>query len=218
MRKLKSLLVAIMAFAMVMAMSSVALAADQYKVDTNNQQGTATVIFTRNCSESNNDGQRWDGLSEIGEYLIPGLEKTTVTFDELNGMVKGYVPANTDNYFGNKVSVFDAIYYLGQDNKKVVTLDCGWGDAYTDSETGITKPAGAYVNNINNQELESDYFVEDGTAYSIGTGFVVAVQKAGETTPTFSDIYLSNVALEDGMTIYVDLGYYDYSWADNSNK
>ncbi len=218
MRKLKSLLVAIMAFAMVMAMSSVAWAADQYKVDTNNQQGTATVIFTRNCSESNNDGQRWDGLSEIGEYLIPGLEKTTVTFDELNGMAQGYVPANTDNYFGNKVSVFDAIYYLGQDNKKVVTLDCGWGDAYTDSETGITKPAGAYVHNVNNQELESDYFVEDGTAYSIGTGFVVAVQKAGETTPTFSDIYLSNVALEDGMTIYVDLGYYDYSWADNSNK
>ena len=41
MRKLKSLLVAIMAFAMVMAMSSVAWAADQYKVDTNNQQGTA---------------------------------------------------------------------------------------------------------------------------------------------------------------------------------
>ena len=181
MRKLKSLLVAIMAFAMVMAMSSVAWAADQYKVDTNNQQGTATVIFTRNCSESNNDGQRWDGLS-AGEYLIPGLEKTTVTFDELNGMVKGYVPANTDNYFGNKVSVFDAIYYLGQDNKKVVTLDCGWGDAYTDSETGITKPSGAYVHNVNNQELESDYFVEDG------------------------------------MTIYVDLGYYDYSWADNSNK
>ena len=87
MRKLKSLLVAIMAFAMVMAMSSVAWAADQYKVDTNNQQGTATVIFTRNCSESNNDGQRWDGLSEIGEYLIPGLEKTTVSFDDLYVMV-----------------------------------------------------------------------------------------------------------------------------------
>ena len=215
MRKLKSLLVAIMAFAMVMAMSSVAWAADHYKVDTNNQQGTATVIFTRNCSESNNDGQRWYGLS-AGEYLINGAQ--TVTFAELDGMAKSYVPANTDNYFGNKVSVFDAIYYLGQDNKKVVTLDCGWGDAYTDPETGITKPAGAYVNNINNQELESDYFVEDGTAYSIGTGFVVAGQKAGETTPTFSDIYLSNVALEDGMTIYVDLGYYDYSWADNSNK
>ena len=79
MRKLKSLLVAIMAFAMVMAMSSVAWAADQYKVDTNNQQGTATVIFTRNCSESNNDGQRWDGLS-AGEYLINGLGAQTVTF------------------------------------------------------------------------------------------------------------------------------------------
>lgn len=38
MRKLKSLLVAIMAFAMVMAMSSVAWAADQYKVDSKHQR------------------------------------------------------------------------------------------------------------------------------------------------------------------------------------
>ena len=120
MRKLKSLLVAIMAFAMVMAMSSVAWAADQYKVDTNNQQGTATVIFTRNCSESNNDGQRWDGLSEIGEYLIPGLEKTTVTFDELNGMVKGYVPANTDNYFGNKVPFLTRFTIWDRTTKKLL--------------------------------------------------------------------------------------------------
>lgn len=209
-KKFKALFSVFMMLAMVFAFTSVAMAADNV-VNTEGLTGTVTVVFTKNCSESNNDGQRWDGLGEIGDYLIPDVGAQTVNIADLNGMVKGYEKGNT-NPFGSKVSVFDAIYYLGQNNAKVVTLETGWGNAYTDPETGITKPAGAYVHNVNNQELESDYFEQDGIAYSIGTGFVVAVQKAGEAAPTFSDIYLSNVALESGMTIYVDLGYYDYSW------
>lgn len=208
-KKFKALFSVFMMLAMVFAFTSVAMAADNV-VNTEGLTGTVTVVFTKNCSESNNDGQRWDGLS-AGDYLIPGVGAQTVSIADLNGMVKGY-ELGYGNPFGSKVSVFDAIYYLGQNNAKVVTLETGWSNAYTDPETGISPLDGAYIRNVNNQELESDYFVEDGIAYSIGTGFVIAVQKAGEAAPTFPSMYLSNVALEDGMTIYVDLGYYDYSW------
>lgn len=209
MRKLKSLLVAIMAFAMVMAMSSVALAADNV-VNTEGQTGTVTVYFTNLCTYSEDDENGtitygWDSSVNPADptLLIPTVGAQTVNIADLNGMVKGYEDGET-NPFGTKVSVMDAIYYLGQNNKNVVTLKTGWGPAYGQKEAGF------YVENVDNQELET--YSEpngDGTWTMVGTGFQVAI-KQGNGEPTLPEIYVSNVALEDGMVIYVDLGTYSY--------
>lgn len=211
MRKLKSLLVAIMAFAMVMAMSSVALAADN-QVNTQGQTGTVKVYFTTGCTYSDDDtngdiNYYWVGDVDNLTLLNDNVGAQTVNIADLNGMTKGYEDGNT-NPFGTKVSVFDAIYYQGvkyNGHNKVVDMITGWGPAYG------AKKAGAYVENVDNQDLESKYgYNADGTMWMNGYGFYVAVLRAGETEPTFSDIYLSNVALEDGMTIFVDYSYYDY--------
>lgn len=206
MRKLKSLFAVIMAMAMMFAMSSVALAADN-KVNTDGQTGTVTVYFTTGCTYSDDDADGvinyyWVGDVDNLTLLNDQIGAQTVNIADLNGMTKGYEAGNT-NPFGTKVSVFDPIYYLGQ--KNVVTLATGWGPAYAG------KLAGAYVENVDNQDVNSEYgYNADGTMWMTGYGFYVAVLGAGETEPTFSDIYLSNVALEDGMTIYVDYSYYDY--------
>lgn len=208
MRKLKSLLVAIMAFAMVMAMSSVAMAADNV-VNTEGQTGTVTVIFTKDCSYSYDEtdgtiGYDWLGYNGTSSLLIPSVGAQTVNIADLNGMTKGYEDGNT-NPFGTKVSVMDAIYYLGQENEKVVTLDTGWSPAYDGQE------AGSYVHNVDNQQLTYESEPNgDGTWTITGTGFYVSVLKKGADTPYFPTEYVSNVALEDGMTIYVDLGMFGY--------
>ncbi len=208
MRKFKGLFAVLMAMAMMLAMSSMAFAADN-RVNTDGQTGTVTVYFTRDCSYSYDETDGTIGYDWIGDVTDPTLLKDsvgaqTVTFAELNGMIKGYEDGNT-NPFGTKASVMDAIYYLGQQNEDVVTLDCGWSPAYDGQE------AGAYVHNVDNQELTYDSTPNgDGTYTMTGTGFYVSVLKDGEATPYFPTEYVSNVALEDGMTIFVDFGMFGY--------
>lgn len=207
-KKFKALFSVFMMLAMVFAFTSVAMAADNV-VNTEGKTGTVTVYFTTGCTYSDDDAEGninyyWVGDVDNLTLLNDSVGAQTVNIANLNGMVKGYENGNT-NPFGTKVSVMDAIYYLGQNNTDVVDLATGWGPAYKE------KPAGAYVENVDNQDLSYEYgYNTDGTMWTTGYGFFITVMGAGETEPSFSDIYLSNVELEDGMTIFVDYTYYDY--------
>lgn len=144
-----------------------------------------TVLFTQDCFFADDTGYTWQGYDEEANTLYPG------------GVV------NTDDLVADP-SVFDAIMHFNSDEFPITT---GWDD-----DPVVGEP-GAYISNVNNTELLSDYGFEDGIYWSSGTGFVVAIEDAAGNI-TFPEVYVNNVPLVDGMVIYVNLTSYAYTWTD----
>jgi len=186
MKKLYSLFLAVV---MMFAMATTAMAAD------------VTVLFTQNGSFADDEGTYWL-YSE--EELYPG---GTVSIESLTGCAKSYVPEGVTNPMGDTPSVMDAILAVQPTYK----FDLGWGNEYKDPDTGEVKLAGAYISNVNDTALESDYgFNDDGTMWMSGTSFLIGFDY-GNGEVIMSDKYVSNVGLQDGMIIYVDLAPYGYA-------
>jgi len=102
-------------------------------------------------------------------------------------------------------SVLDAIIA----SQPTYLYDLGW-DAYP-----YAGDPGAYVNNVQNTQIESHYTESGGVHHSWGRGFVVIVEYYDENNNfvrEFPSEYVSNVPLSDDMVIYVDFSSYDYTW------
>jgi len=161
--------------------------------------GTVTVYFTQGNTQGTNNGEVWLGT---GSNLF-GFGATVVEIDEID-LSKDYIPVGETDLLNGEPSVLDAI--LTAATVRYLDVQTGW-DAYP-----WQGDPGAYLSNVNNMTLEAYYDEIDGVNYAWGTGFYVAVAPDSSSTPGFPTEYVSNVAVYDGMVIYVDLGTYSYSW------
>lgn len=199
MKKIKRILSLVLALAMVMAMGITSFAAE------NDANDTVTVLFTKNCSKNTNAGSEWLGYTAANNTLYAG---GTVSVASLANCTKSYIPANTEDPMNGVASVMDAIMAA----QPSYVFSTGW-DA-----TPWSGDPGAYINNVQNTNLESNYTETESeddenilNCRSWGTGFVVIIQDANGNR-TFPTEYVSNIEVEAGMTIYVDLASYDYTW------
>ena len=199
MKNSKKLVSILLALVLVFSISAVAFADWTYP---QTSTGTVTVMFTTGCSTNNNGTNTWNGYDEDVNYLLDGDD---VTIESLNNCSKPYVPNGVTNPMGNTPSVMDAIL-ASQPN---YDFDYDW------DYSPWSGPQGAYIHNVENQTLASNYTEIGGVHHSWGTGFVVILEYPnGQNDPimVFPSEYVSNVPLADGMTIYVDLSAYDYTW------
>ena len=205
--KMRKFTAIILALVMVFAMSVNAFAVENNATDT--LSGTVTVKFTQNCSDTDDDVTTWyatrgtdlfDSNSSVSVNLATLNDINLATCKQVYSLPAGHAMTNT-------VSVLDVIVAAALDKGHAVV---GGGDAEPEDNV-----PGGYIYNVGNQEFEFYYGENgDGTYWMMGTGFVVGIAPNATATPTFSDVYLSNVAastLTDGAVIYVDLGNYTFS-------
>lgn len=125
-------------------------------------------------------------------------------------LVKRIIERKNGHAMEGTVSVLDVVIAAALSTGHTVT-----GTWDSDPEEGAP---GGYLYNIDNRTLAFDYGANDnGTYWLSGEGFVIGTDTttvAADANPTFSDTYLSNVAITSlpaGTVIYVDLGTYFFS-------
>ena len=167
--------------------------------------GTVTVMFTSGLSKNTDAGNVWNDLDPSEHVLYAG---GTVNLTALVGRTKTYIPSGTTDPMSGKASVMDAIMAANSSNVFVT----GW-----DANPWVGDP-GAYISNVNNTTLASNYEetpdAKDSSiihCHSWGTGFVVILEDA-DGNISFPSVYVSNIEPTNGMTIYVDLAEYNYTW------
>ncbi len=197
--KSRKLLSVLLALVLVFSICAVA-----YATYPQTSTGTVTVRFTTGCSSNTNGTNYWLGYSANANTLLPGGSVDIAV--DLANCPKTYVPTGVTNPMGSTPSVLDAIIA----SQSSYDYDLGW-----DSSPYVGDP-GAYVHNVEDQELESNYEEGNGVHHSWGTGFVVIIEYTDSTgnvtSRVFPSEYVSNVPVADGMIIYVDLSSYDYTW------
>lgn len=167
--------------------------------------GTVTVMFTKGLSRNTDNGNEWLDIDPEENVLYTGGD---VDLSTVVGLTKAYIPSGTTDPMDGKASVMDVIM-AAQPSYDYAT---GW-----DATPYVGNP-GAYISNVNNTKLESNY-TETADANdsnlihcrSWGTGFVVILEDE-DGNISFPSVYVSNIEPTDGMTVYVDLAAYDYSW------
>lgn len=197
MKNSKRLVSVLLALVLVFSMTAVAFA--DYPEDTT---GTVTVLFTTGCSNNTNGTNYWLGYDATVNTLYTG---GTANIANLQNCTKTYIPTGTTDPMGGHPSVLDAIIA----SQPSYIYDLAWdGNPYYGDP-------GAYVHNVNNTTLQSNYTENNGVHRSWGKGFVVIVEYYDENNNyvrEFPSEYVSNVPLSDGMVIYVDFADYDYTW------
>lgn len=173
---------------------------------------TVTVKFTYNYSYNQDDVYTW--TPENGSDLFTTNSTVQVNLSTLNGVSladceEKYALPDGHAMEGT-VSVLDVVIAAALSTGHTVT-----GTSDSDPEEGAP---GGYLYNIDNRTLAFDYGANDnGTYWLSGEGFVIGTDTttaAADANPTFSDTYLSNVAITSlpaGTVIYVDLGTYFFS-------
>ena len=206
MKNLKKLTALLLALVMVFALSVSAFAANVTTSD------TITVKFTYNYSYTQDDVYTW--TPENGSDLFTTNSTVNVNLSTLNGVslatCKAKYSLPTGHAMTNTISVLDVVIAAALSTNH--DPSCGW-DAYPKKGE-----PGGYMHTIDNRDLMFEYEPNgDGTYWLSGEGFVIGTDTTADATaanPTFSDTYLSNVAvtsLPAGTVIYVDLGTYFYS-------
>lgn len=186
-----------------------AMSANAFAAGNSTNSNTATVKFTYNYSFNYDDTYTW--APENGSDLFTTNSTVTVDLSTLNGVAlstckeKYSLPAGHD--MTNTVSVLDVVMAALISTGHTPTG--GW-----DSDPAVGEPGG-YLYTIDNREFMFEMEPNgDGTYWMSGEGFVIGTAPNATATPTFSDVYLSNVAastLSDNAVIYVDLGTYFFS-------
>ena len=201
MKTTRRILSLLLVLAMVACLSVTAFAASV----TTAPSGTVTVMFTRGLSRNGDNGNIWLGNNPNASILYAG---GTVDLSQLVSFTKSYIPEGTADPMNGAASVMDAIMAVNPGHN----FSTGW-----DANPWAGNP-GAYINNVNNTVLESNYIeTEDEDdpnlihCTSEGTGFVVIIKDA-QGNISFPSVYVSNIVPENGMTIYVDLAAYSYTW------
>ena len=194
MKKSRRLLSVLLALVLVFSVCAVA-----YATYPQTSTGTVTVLFTHDCSYSDDLGHTWMGYDPDENTLLTGGTANIATLQNCDK--SAYLPSTATDPLNGAPSVIDAVL-AAQPN---YTYNLGWDPSAN---------PGAYIHNVNNQTLDYDYGYDDGIYWASGTGFVIAVQYANSSDVIFYDVYLSNIPLADGMTIYVDLAPYAYTWTD----
>lgn len=197
MKNTKKLVSILLTLVLVFSMTAVAFA--DYPEDTS---GTVTVLFTHGCSNNTNGTNYWLGYTEENNTLYTG---GTANIANLQNCTKTYIPTGTTDPMNGHPSVLDAI--IASQPSYVYSL--GW-----DATPYVGDP-GAYVSNVNNTSLVSNYEENGNTHHSWGKGFVVIIEYYDDNdnlVREFPSEYVSNVPLSDDMVIYVDFADYDYTW------
>ena len=208
MKTLKKLTAMVLALAMIIAMSVSSFAVNVTTSD------TVTVKFTYNYSNNMDDVYTWyDNEINSGD-LFTTNSTVQVNLSTLNGYdlstLKGKYNLPDGHAMSSTISVLDVVLAAALSTNHTVT--CSWDN---DPEEGAP---GGYLYNIDNRTLAFEYGLNDnGTYWLSGEGFVIGTDTtavAANANPTFSDTYLSNVAITTfpvGTVIYVDLGTYFFS-------
>lgn len=203
---MKKILSLALALVMVLSLSVSAFATNITTSD------TVTVKFTYNYSYNQDDVYTW--TPENGSDLFTTNSTVQVNLSTLNGISladceEKYALPDGHAMEGT-VSVLDVVIAAALSTGHTVT-----GTWDSDPEEGAP---GGYLYNIDNRTLAFDYGANDnGTYWLSGEGFVIGTDTttaAADANPTFSDTYLSNVAITSlpaGTVIYVDLGTYFFS-------
>lgn len=204
--KMRKFIAIILALVMVFAISVNAFAAEN-----NANSDTVTVKFTYNYSYNYDDTYTWTPAN--GSDLFTTNSTVTVDLDTLNNIAlntcKTQYSLPAGHAMTNTVSVLDVVVAAALSTGH--TVIGGWDEGSEDSVPG------GYLYNIDNRNLMFEYGdsgYDDGTVWMSGEGFVIGIAPNATATPTFSDVYLSNVAastLADDAVIYVDLGTYFFS-------
>ena len=208
---MKKILSLVLALVMVLSLSVSTFATNITTSD------TVTVKFTYNYSYNQDDVYTWTPAN--GSDLFTTNSTVQVNLSTLNGVslaaCKAVYSEPTGHAMYGTISVLDVVAAAALSTNH--TLQGGW-DA--NPKTGAP---GGYIHNIDNRELMFDGGDNgDGTWWLSGEGFVIGTDTtadAATANPTFSNSYLSNVAitsLPSGTVIYVDLGTYFYSAEDIS--
>lgn len=206
MRTAKKLTALLLAVIMVFAMSVSAFAANITTGD------TITVKFTYNYSYNEDNVYTWTPAN--GSDLFTTNSTVQVNLTTLNGQslatCKAAYSEPTNHSMSSTISVLDVVVAAALSTNH--TVQGSWD---SNPKTGLP---GGYIHNIDNRELMFDGGDNgDGTWWLSGEGFVIGTDTtadAATANPTFSNSYLSNVAitsLPSGTVIYVDLGTYFYS-------
>lgn len=203
---MKKILSLALALVMVLSLSVSAFATNITTSD------TITVKFTNNYSYNQDDVYTWTPGN--GSDLFTTNSTVQVNLSTLNGISladceEKYALPDGHAMEGT-VSVLDVVIAAALSTGHTVT-----GTWDSDPEEGAP---GGYLYNIDNRTLAFDYGANDnGTYWLSGEGFVIGTDTttaAADANPTFSDTYLSNVAITSlpaGTVIYVDLGTYFFS-------
>lgn len=205
---MKKILSLALALVMVLSLSVSAFATNITTSD------TVTVKFTYNYSYNMDDEYTWSDNGVNSGDLFTTNSTVSVNLSTLNGVSladceEKYALPDGHAMEGT-VSVLDVVIAAALSTGHTVT-----GTWDSDPEEGAP---GGYLYNIDNRTLAFDYGANDnGTYWLSGEGFVIGTDTttaAADANPTFSDTYLSNVAITSlpaGTVIYVDLGTYFFS-------
>lgn len=216
MKKLNKFVSMLLVVVMIFAMSINAFASVNTNISLND---TVTVKFTYNYSENIDGVYSWSDKGTYSGDLFTTNSTVQVNLSTLNGQslaaCKTTYSEPTNHAMCNTISVLDVVVAAALSTNH--TVQGGWD---SNPKTGLP---GGYIHNIDNRELMFDGGDNgDGTWWLSGEGFVIGTDtttNAANANPTFSNSYLSNVAitsLPSGTVIYVDLGTYFYSAEDIS--
>ena len=212
-KQMKKVLAIMLALVMVFAMTATAFAGT-------NTTGSVTVSVMQNSFNTSgnyvgNGGATPVGTDEDGNsiyvvnYTVP--ISTVESYIE-NGYKYVYLPEDVDDPMDGEASVLDAII-VALDMNGVTDIDAGWDNTNL-PEYGLTP--GGYINNINSDARVTNtvtYFQgENGNKWgrSIGSGWNIAYGIG--STLSKASVYASNIELENGMNIIIDISLFDMTW------